>query len=94
VQAHGNNLRLNPTKTKVMLVSRRGKIRPPTSGIVQGTKVVDSMSIVGVTITSDLKSEQHLCKTLSSAALSMFAVGTLRNHWPIGLQAYYIGLRY
>jgi len=30
-------------------------------------KVVDSMSILGVTITSDLKAEQHLSRILSSA---------------------------
>src|SRR6218665_2045306 len=31
-------------------------------------------------ITSDLKTEQHICKILSSAASSMYALGIPRNH--------------
>jgi len=65
--ALGKNLRLNPTKTKVMIVIAKRNISPPTPEVVESAIVVDSMSILGVTITSDL------CKILSSAASSMYA---------------------
>ena len=38
--------------------------RFPTLEVMQGAMVVDSMSVLGVTITSDLRAEQHLSRIL------------------------------
>src|SRR6218665_1432790 len=61
-----NNLRLNHTKTKEMIIRKRGtaKLVP---AIIPGAIRVESLCIVGVTISSDLKMDQHLNRVLSSA---------------------------
>src|SRR6218665_3508617 len=41
---------------------------------------VEAMKILGITLTSDLKIEEHLNKVLSSATSSIYALGTLRSH--------------
>ena len=45
-----------------------------------GAITVEAMTILGVTLTSDLKIEEHLNKVLSSAASPIYALGTLRSH--------------
>src|SRR6218665_3589724 len=63
-----------------MIVSRRGNEDIMVPAIVVGAIRVDAMEILGVTLTSDLKIEEHLNKVLSSAASSIYALETLRIH--------------
>jgi len=42
--------------------------------------VVDKMLVLGLIISSDIWFEGHLCKILSTAASSLYALGTLRSH--------------
>ena len=47
--------------------------------ILEGAMVVDKILVLGVIISSDLGVEEHLCKTLSTAASSLYALRTLRS---------------
>jgi len=78
--AKDNNLRLNPLKTREMLISRKqlDKLVIPT--IISGAERVESMRILGVTITSDLRMDLHLEGVLASASSSLYALGILRSH--------------
>ena len=49
---------------------------PPTTGIEQ----VDSIKVLGVTLSSDLTITKHIDTTLTSCAQSLFALKTLRAH--------------
>src|SRR6218665_3774906 len=74
--AKSNNLRLNHSKTRVILVSRKGKAGLPSSEatqieILEGAMVVDKILVLGVIIPSDVRIEEHLCKILSTAYLSI-----------------------
>src|SRR6218665_4088565 len=80
IWAQQNNLRLNSSKTREMIVSRRGNEGITVPAIVVGAIRVEAIKILGVTLTSDLKIEEHLNKVLSSAASSIYALGTLRSH--------------
>src|SRR6218665_1592841 len=81
----GNNLRLNPSKTKELTVFK-GRIRnvlPPASPIISGAERVSSLMVLGVVISSDLGISPHLDRVLSSCASSTYALRVLRSH---GLQ--------
>src|SRR6218665_4221807 len=57
------NLRLNPSKTRELIVFRRGghgRSQPPTSPIICGAERVDSLRVLGVVITHDLSMTAHL----------------------------------
>jgi len=58
-----NNLRLNHTKTKEMIIWKRGttKLVP---AIIPGAIRVESLCILGVAISSDLKMDQHINRVL------------------------------
>src|SRR6218665_3327731 len=75
IWAQQNNLRLNSSKTREMIVSRRGNEGITVPAIVVGAIRVEAMKILGVTLTSDLKIKEHLKKVLSSAASSIYALG-------------------
>src|SRR6218665_4076611 len=47
--------------------------------IIPGASRVDAMCILGVTICSDLKMDQHITRVLSTASFTLFALGTLRS---------------
>jgi len=64
-----------PLKTREMIVSRRGKECITVPVVMVGEIRVEAMKILGITLTSDLKIEEHLNKVLSSAASSMYALG-------------------
>ena len=74
-----NNLRLNPNKTKELIVSKRGSktaFPPPTPGIER----VTSLKVLGVTLQCDLKMEAHITEVLASCSSSLYALRVLRNH--------------
>ena len=82
--AESNNLRLNPAKTRELIVFRKGVSRdiPPTT-IIEGAERVTSMRVLRVTISSDLSMEVHLDQVLASCASSEYALRQLRSY---GLQ--------
>jgi len=85
IWARENNLRLNPSKTKELIVfkSRIKHVLPPASPIISGAERVSSLRVLGVIISSDLGISPHLDQVLSSCASSMYALRVLRSH---GLQ--------
>src|SRR6218665_3727109 len=78
IWAQQNNLRLKSSKTREMIVSRRGNEGMTVPAIVVVAIRVEAMKILGVTLTSDLKIEEHLNKVLSSAASSISEVTALQ----------------
>ena len=50
--------------------------------IVPGAERVNSIRVLGVTISSDLSMTPHLTEVLSSCASSMYALQVLRSHGP------------
>src|SRR6218665_1970182 len=78
-----NNLRLNPSKPRELIVFRRGghvRSQLPTSPIICGAERVDSLRVLGVVITHDLSMTAHLDQALSSCASSICALRVLRSH--------------
>src|SRR6218665_3917125 len=86
--AESNNLRLNPAKTRELIVFRKGVSRdiPPTT-IIEGAERVTSMRVLGVTISSDLSMEVHLDQVLASCASSEYALRQLRSYGRNGIQS-------
>ena len=68
-----------------MIIRKRGatKLVP---AIIPGAIRVESLCILGVTISSDLKMDQHINRVLSSASSSLYALSTLRSK-ELGLPA-------
>jgi len=61
-----------------MIVAKKGTTRHiPT--VFPGAIRVEALSILGVTISSDLKMNQHINRVLSSASSSLYALSTLRS---------------
>ena len=71
------NLKLNPTKTTEMVVTRKG-IKPPPS--LPSISRVDSMKILGVHVDKYLKFNEHVSTTITSCSQSLFALRTIKNH--------------
>src|SRR6218665_38739 len=72
-RAGKNYQRLNPSKTRELIVFRRGGHRgsqPPISSIICGAERVDSLRVLGLVITHDLSMTAHLDQELSSCASS------------------------
>jgi len=63
-----------------MIVTRQGKTRRIIPAIIEGDLRVDTMIILGVAISFDLKAKQHINKILTSAASTTYMLGTLQNH--------------
>ena len=76
--AHNNNLRLNQSKSREMLVVRRGCVNPPPP--LPGIQRVTSLNILGVTITEDLRVSSHVSEILGSCSGSLYALRVLRAH--------------
>ena len=80
--AEKNNLKLNSSKSKEIIFckSKRylnaGPVPPPTIGIEQ----VNTIKVLGVTLSSDLAMVRHIDTTLTACAQSLFALKTLRAH--------------
>src|SRR6218665_2386148 len=79
--ASSNNLCLNASKTKELIVYKRGggKCRAPLE-VIQGAARVTQMKVLGVTLSADLGMTLHLDETLVRCAASMVALRTLRSH--------------
>jgi len=81
IWAKENNLCLNSSKTREMIVFKRGRSRIPLPPrIVPGAERVDSIRVLGVTISSELSMTPHLTEVVSSCASSMYALRVLRSH--------------
>src|SRR6218665_1042044 len=79
--ADKNNLCLNRSKTKEMIIQRKStasskKQSDNHPGCVHG---IHAMCILGVIICYDLKMDQHITRVLSTASSTLFALGTLRS---------------
>ena len=78
--AAANNLTLNATKTKEMVIYRpRGKKcnpPPPASGITR----VENMNVLGVTLHGNLSVREHVEKIVSKCSQGAFALRTLKAH--------------
>ena len=77
-----NNLRLNTGKSKEMIISRRHKYDKQPSQQVEIERV-NSMKILGITLNSELKVDQHIESLIKSSLTSLYALRILKAH---GLQ--------
>jgi hypothetical protein len=73
-----NNLRLNVTKSREMLVARRRCFEPPPP--LDGVHRVDSMRILGVTLGRDLSVIGHVDEIIEASSASLHALRVLRAH--------------
>src|SRR6218665_1777405 len=76
-----NNLRLNFSKSREMLIVRGGRWwvpHPPPFG--NGIVRVDNMKILGVTIRSDLKMTTHVDEIRTACTCSLYPLHILRAH--------------
>ena len=79
--AQGNNLVLNRSKSAELVIRtkfRRSVVEPPPP--VLGFTRVESLKVLGVTITNRLSLERHITDVLASCSQTMFALRTLRAH--------------
>src|SRR5688572_12717958 len=82
--AEANNLRLNATKTREMVIyKKRQAKRGPVPEVIPGAERVESMKILGVTLQSNLGMTTHIDKILATSSSSLYALRVLRSH---GLQ--------
>jgi hypothetical protein len=80
--AQKNNLQLNRKKTACIIFTNpdsRQSVKVPEQ-IVPDIDIVDSLNILGVTVTRNLTMSVHVNKVLSSCAQTLFALRTLRAH--------------
>ena len=77
--AECNNFRLNRAKTvEVIFRKPRSKLHVPPE--IPSIKRVESICILGVTISSTLSVAEHINSMLSSCNQSLYALRTLRSH--------------
>ncbi|MFZ2538227.1 MAG: reverse transcriptase family protein, partial [Oscillospiraceae bacterium] len=80
IWAKNNNLSLNISKTKELIVcrprSKLGNIPPPHAGMQR----VDSMKILGVTYQSGLSFREHVQHIVNRCSQNVYAIRTLRAH--------------
>jgi hypothetical protein len=76
--AETNNLKLNTGKSREMIVARRGcgDLPPPLDDVLR----VDSMHILGVTLSRDLGVTGHVNEIIEASAGSLHALRILRAH--------------
>ena len=77
--AEHNNLRLNASKSREMIVFRRGK-KSKTAPPLIGMERVTSLHILGVTITDNLRASSHVNGVLGACSGSLHALRVLRAH--------------
>ena len=83
-RAAANNLRLNPSKTRELIIYRkRSGFDPLGDPILSGATRVGSLRVLGVVVCSNLTKESHLDDLLSNCVSSIHALRMLRTH---GLQ--------
>src|SRR6218665_184101 len=73
------NLRLNPQKTKEMVVARRSlRFLPPF--LRDGVQHVSSLPALGVTMEDNLRVTEHVASTLEECSRLLYALRELRSH--------------
>ena len=67
-----SGLAINPSKSTLLVISRK-RVKPNISLLINSTPIpcADSVKYLGVTITSDLKWNAHVCNTCKSAKLKL-----------------------
>src|SRR6218665_1216807 len=77
--AEENNLRLNPQKTKEILVARHSRrfLPPPLLDRVQR---VSSLLVLAVTLEDNLRVTEHVERTLEACSRSLYDLLELRSH--------------
>jgi len=78
--ASGNNLKLNITKSQEMIVFASAKAAKMSNNVLTIPNVtrVNSLTVLGVTLESNLSMKTHVDNICQSAAQSMFAVKSLK----------------
>jgi hypothetical protein len=80
VWAKQNNLTLNVSKTKEMIVRRpRTKLKNPPP-CLPGVTRVESINILGVLFKNDFKCTEQMDRLVARGAQTLYAIRTLRNH--------------
>jgi Reverse transcriptase (RNA-dependent DNA polymerase) len=74
-----NHLKLNVAKSREMVFTRRSKTADLPLPLL-GVERVESMVVLGVTISSDLRASKHIDRVLGSCSSSLYALGLLRAH--------------
>ena len=77
-----NNLELNVSKTKEMIIDFRTSSKSPVLPLfINGSQdeIVDKFKFLGITISNDLKWETHLIKCLKKAQQRLFFLRTLKS---------------
>jgi len=73
-----NNLKLNRSKSQEIVMQRnKQQISPP---VLIGIERVDSLKVLGVTLQSDLRTNQHISTIISKAQSDVYALKTLKIH--------------
>src|SRR6218665_3837129 len=73
-----NNLRLNTSKSKEMIIRRRSRFIPPQS--IEGVERVKTMKVLGVVLSEDLIAATHISGVLESCSRSLYALRILQSH--------------
>ena len=76
--AKNNNLKLNPSKTREIIFSKRGVKGSSIPTVIQGAERVETIKVLGITLSSDLRMTKHTQIVLASC--STYALRVLRDH--------------
>src|SRR6218665_908738 len=80
-----NNLRLNTSKSKEMVIRRRSRFTctciPPQS--IEGVERVKTMKVLGVVLSEDLSAATHISGVLESCSRSLYALRILLSDCPL-----------
>jgi hypothetical protein len=78
--ARMNNLRLNKSKTREMVIMRRGRKGIFVPQVIPEAERVDAIKVLGITLRSDLRMTSHVDSVIAASSSSMYALGVLRSH--------------
>lgn len=75
-----NNIHLNPSTIKEMIIANKGRAGPLIPQIMPGAERISSIKILGAAIPRDLKKGSHLDVVLIASSSSLYAPRVLRSH--------------
>ena len=78
--ANNNNLTLNQSKTKEMIIRKPSKKNTPLPPIIPGISRCSSLNILGVTITDTLSMSEHVSNIVSTGHQRLYGLKLLKNH--------------
>ena len=80
--AQVNNLKLNTSKSLEMIITNSRKKQPPSllSPPLPSISRVDSMVVLGVTLSNYITMERHISEKIKNGGKSLFALKTLKAH--------------